>query len=172
MLVKVISILIAHTYTSDDLIERIGFLRDYFGAKLFGGKDALSLDAVLPAEVDAHTRVVMRNLVAEFEKSELTAESVYQVLPDIEREVSRLPGVTLYVPVRFPSKQREEFGIWFRRHVQPNLVLTMRVDTRVAGGCAVVWNNVYHDFSLRYHMRAHRAELVAMFDRHTTPYAA
>jgi len=172
MLVKAINILLARTYTSDQLVERLGLLRDHYGAVLFKGASPVAFEEMLSPETDAYTRGVLRELIKAFARAEITDSQLYQAIPEIEWEVSRLPTTTVYVPVRFPPEELERLGQWFRTHVQPNILLTVRVDARVAGGCAVVWNNHYHDFSLRYYMRKHRAEIVSMFDRHTTQYAA
>lgn len=172
MLVKVINILLAHTYTSDDLVKRVGFLRDYYSCILFKQGAQCSIDTVVSEDVDDYTRHVLEKLVQAFEKEKLAPALVYQALSEVEEQVSRMPTVTLYLPIRLSPEAYEGIGIWFRTNVQPNLLLTVRVDARVAGGCGVVWNNVYHDFSLRYYMRKHRAEIVSMFDRHTTTYAS
>lgn len=167
MLVRIISIMLTNTFTTDELVERIGLLRVYYNAVLFGGKGDAPLSAVLGDSCSGETLEALAEWHAGFEAAGVQPIAVYEGLDSVEREVGGLPTITLYVPIRFSHSYLRGFGEWFRTHVQPNILLSVRTDPRMAGGCGLVWDHVFHDLSLRYHIAAHRDEIVNRFDAHT-----
>lgn len=167
MLVKIVSIMLADTYTTDDVVERIALLRRYYGVKLFAGGSQTTLRESVGAECDEFTVGVLENWETKFAAAGIQQLVVYEALDAIEEDLSGMPSVSLYVPIRFTHEHIERFCRWFRQSVQPNILLSLRVDPRVGGGCGVIWNDVYHDLSLKYHIHEKRAEVVEMFNRYT-----
>jgi hypothetical protein len=166
MLVKIISIMLANTYTTDDLVERIALMRIYFGKRLFSGASELTVTEVLLGTCSEHTLATLERWMEQFRAAALSPLVVYEALDSIEEDIAGLPALTFYVPVRFDDASIERFGTWFRENVEPNLLLTLRIDPKVVGGCAFIWRDVYHDYSLRYYIDRENAEVFSMFDRY------
>lgn len=156
-----------NTYTTDELIERLGLMRKYYNVRLFAGGENTPLRDVLRNECDERTLVVLENWIDTFTKDSIQPLVAFEALDAVQEDVTGLPSVTLYVPVRFTPEQIEKFGTWFRDNVQPNILLSMHIDPRATGGCSFIWNNVYYDFSLRYFMDKQREDIVASFNKHT-----
>jgi len=156
MLVKIVSIMLENTYTTDDLIERIGLMRKYYGVKLFTEGNTATLADVVASECEPHTLTAVEQWEERFAESDVQSIVVYEALDTVQEELAGIPSVTLYVPVRFDAEQVESFGAWFRENVQPNMLLSLRIDPRATGGCGFVWNDVYHDFSLHYYLDKER----------------
>lgn len=171
MLVKIIAIMVENTFTTDDLVERVGLMRLYLGKRLFGekGEGAATLREVLQHECSEETLNRLEAWMRGFREAALSPLTVYESLSSVEEELGGLPSITVYVPIRFSLKDIEGFGSWFRSHVQPNLLLTVRVDPKAVGGCAFVHNNVYYNFAFPYYLDKSRSSVLAMFDRHLTP---
>lgn len=171
MIVKIISIILRNTYTTDDLMDRLGLMRRYYEAILFKKNDAepevRSIKDFFAHEREEYTLDVLEQWFASFQKSEIAPLVVYEGLDAIEEDISGLPTVALYVPVRFSHEHTERFGEWFRKNVQPNILLSLRIDSRVTGGCGLVWKDTYHDLSLRYYLNKNRAELLEGYDKYT-----
>ena len=110
---------------------------------------------------------VLEQWVDTFTKESIQPLVVFEALDSVQEDITGLPAVTLYVPVRFTPEQTEKFGMWFRENVQPNILLSMHIDPRATGGCSFIWNNVFYDFSLRYFMDKQREDIVASFNKHT-----
>jgi F0F1-type ATP synthase delta subunit len=173
MLVKIITIILKNTYTTDDLLDRLGLMRRYYEALLFKkqkdeNKKNLSVSEFFEGEREVFTVQILEEWFNSFEKSKIAPLVVYEALDSIEEDISGLPTVSLYVPIRFSEEHISRFGEWFRKNVQPNVLLSVRVDSRVTGGCGVVWNDAYHDFSLRYYLHKHRKELLDVYEKNTT----
>ena len=64
-----------------------------------------------------------------------------------------------YIPMLFGAQEYKRLGAWFREQVSPRMVLDIKIDPSVAGGCAFVWKGIYHDFSFKNFMSKHEAEL-------------
>lgn len=168
MIIQIVSVMLRNTYTTDDLVERIGHMRTYLSKRLFSEKDAdTSLNEVLRDTCDAHTLSCLTDWEAAFTKANIVPLVVYETLDSIEEDMAGIPSVTLYVPIHFSPVHVERFGTWFRRNVQPNILMTMRTDARTSGGCAFIWKGTYYDFSLRYHINAHRKDIISMCDMYT-----
>jgi hypothetical protein len=166
MLVKIISTILENTYTTDDLIERLGLMRLYYGKKIFSKGATLAIDDVLAGECEEYTLDALRQWEKGFEAQSIQPIVIYETLDTVKEEVAGMPAVVLYVPVRFTGEHVVKFGTWFRTHVQPNILLTLRVDPRAAGGCSLIWKNTYYNFSMHYYIQRNRDEIVSMVDNH------
>jgi hypothetical protein len=166
MIVKIISTMLENTYTTDDLIERLGLMRLYYGKKIFAKGATLTINDVLDGECEAYTLDILRQWEKSFETNNIQPIVVYEALDTVQEEVASMPSVILYVPVRFTGEHVVRFGTWFRTHVQPNILLTLRVDPRAAGGCSLIWKNTYYDFSMHYYIQRHRDDIVTMVQNH------
>jgi hypothetical protein len=164
MLVKIISIILENTYTTDDLIERLELMRVYYGKRIYTKAVTTTLDEVLASQCETHTLVALNEWEKRFVKDKIQPIIVYEALDTVQEEVSKLPSVVLYVPIRFSNEQAVRFGKWFRTNIQPNILLTLRIDPRAAGGCGFIWKNTYYDFSLRYYIQRNRDDLVSAFN--------
>lgn len=171
MLVKIISIMLRNTYTTDDLVQRLEFMRVYYGKRLFAGGTELTLVDVLQDTVEPHTLGVLTAWLKAFDDAQISPIVVYEALDTVEEEIQGVPSVMVYTPIRFSHEHVERFGVWFRKNVQPNMLMTLRVDPRAGGGCGLIWKDTYYDFSLRYHIHTHREEVVKMFDSYTKAHA-
>jgi hypothetical protein len=142
-------------------------MRKYFGKRLFSGGQDATLREVLAGDCEEHTLGILEEWMHALKESAISPLVVYEALDSIEEDLAGMPSVTLYVPVHFNAEHVERFGTWFRQEVQPNILLTVRTDPRVVGGCGFIWNHIYYDFSLRYFMNKESATMTGMFDRYT-----
>jgi hypothetical protein len=158
--------MLENTYTTDDLVERIGLMRKYYGVKLFVEGSTASLADVVAAECEPHTLNAVEHWEKRFLESDVQPLVVYEALDTVQEELAGVPAVTLYVPVRFAPDQIEKLGMWFRENVQPNMLLSLHIDPRATGGCGFVWNDVYYDFSLHYYLDRERRAITDMFNQY------
>ncbi len=158
--------MLENTYTTDDLVERLALMRTFYAKRLFSGGEDVRMEDLLQGVCEPQTITALLKWQDAFQKSDISPLVVYEALDTVEEDVSGLPSVTVYVPIHFAQEYVERFGKWFREKVQPNMLMTLRTDPRMGGGCGIVWNNVYYDCSIRYHMQQKREEVIAMFNQH------
>ena len=167
MLVQIITTMLTNTYTTDDLTDRVALMRHYYSVRLFTGGEHATIESTLADACDAYTLTCLNEWHRAFEAARISPLVIYEALDEVEESVAGLPSVTLYVPARFGHEHVVRFGMWFREHVMPNLLLTIRVDSRMVGGCGVVWKDTFYDFSLRYYMNRSRDTIIALYDTYT-----
>lgn len=163
MLVKIISTMLKNTYTTDELVERIGLMRKYYERFLFQANENVTLREVVKEECDPHTLRALEEWNTAFEKDAIQPIMVYEALESVQEDLAGVPSITLYVPVRLAPEHVERLGVWFRENVQPNILISLHVDPRMTGGCGFIWKDVYYDFSLRYFIEKNREEINDMF---------
>ena len=159
--------MLQNTYTTDELIDRIGLMRKYYNTSLFGDKKDATLEDVIQNECDEHTFNILKSWVAAFNKQKVQPLVVYEALDTVQEDLAGMPSVTLYVPVRLNPEQIEKLGKWFRNNVQPNILISLHVDPRATGGCSFIWKDVYHDYSLRYYIDKQQDKITDMFNKYT-----
>lgn len=158
--------LIETTYTKDDLHRKTMLLQEFFSKYFFETGERPPLKDALKRfleEVAAEPHIAESLLALPDESlTHITQESFQGVLDEINKAVAHAPEAVLYVPVELPAAEVQRLCEWFRKNVVSDVYLDMSVDGNVIGGCAFVWNGVYHDFSLRYYLEAHKTELRAL----------
>jgi len=68
------------------------------------------------------------------------------ITPDI---IENLPLVTITLATVLPKEEIPRLGQWFRRHVNREVLLEIRRDPQIIGGCQIIWQGEEGDFSLR-----------------------
>jgi hypothetical protein len=167
MLVKIISTMLQNTYTTDDLVERLGLMRKYYNKRLFTESENVTLREVIAGDCEEHTLQALEYWVAVFTKENIQPLVIFETLDSVQEDLGGVPSVLLYVPIRFTPVQIESFGKWFRENVQPNILLSLHIDPRATGGCSFVWKNTFYDFSLKYFIDKQRDDIVTMFNKYS-----
>lgn len=162
------SAILKNTYTLYALYKRLDLLQRFFEHYFFEGEATAGRRAQLLQEyyrdADADLRFHI-GAIAAWDGEVLdsfTAQNLYDRLQVLKQSAKELPVVTLYVPTHLTSEQLGPIGIWCRAYVHTSIMLDMRVDPSSVGGCTLVYNNVFHDFSLSYFVSKQRSELVKL----------
>lgn len=168
MLVKIISIMLRNTYTTDDLVERMSLMRTYYAKRLFTkGSEKVQPREVLDGLCEEYTLRALEHWQELFSEASVSDLAVYEALDAIEEEITGIPSLTLYVPIYFAPEYVEGFGKWLREQVQPNILMSIRTDPRMVGGCGFIWHGTFYDLSLRYYIERNRPKIVALFGQET-----
>lgn len=83
----------------------------------------------------------------------------------LARAVKELPTLVLYAPVPLARGSVKTIGEWCRREISPRILLELKVDGRMTGGCAFAWEGVFYDFSLSYFIEKHAQAYRALVER-------
>lgn len=68
------------------------------------------------------------------------------ITPDV---ISQLPTAVVTLAVSLPKEEVSRLGQWFRQNIGPKILLDLRQDKKIVGGCQVIWQGLEGDFSLR-----------------------
>jgi F0F1-type ATP synthase delta subunit len=152
--------ILGNTYTKTDLQHRVTLLREFLEYQFFKPHDKVNLVYLLNEFINTkgELRDEFNALMAwDFSfYSQFNKENVYNVLEQIEKESEKLPVVTIYLPFVLPIFETPKLGNWLRKNIASNVIAEIKTDATLIGGCSVVWNGEYRDFSLRSRMGKHK----------------
>lgn len=154
-----------NTYTLSEARYRLGILGKALEKKFFSVRDGEDIEKLL-REVAHSSRETDAKAAAEWNSffDELTAENLYETIREVSEKVDSLPSITLYVTRAPDDDSVVEIGKWLRENIRENMMIDLRIDPWVAGGCAFVWNNRYYDYSFKYFAEQHKQELQEMIE--------
>jgi hypothetical protein len=87
--------------------------------------------------------------------STCTMDTIAHTVAELRQWVDDCPTLILYVPVEFDNTHLVSIGEWCRHEIHDNLFLEIVIEPSVVGGCAFIYNNQYHDLSLRARLHEH-----------------
>ena len=155
--VTLLQTLCATTYTVADMRRRLGLLQEGAEVALFNNQTTDTVAAMKSAITDrgkeGDVAIMMEWSAAMF--AQFTASNIRERTTALQQAVDALPVMTLYIPVAFPATDLASMAAWCRAECAPQLLFDVRIDPVVAGGCAFVWNDNYHDFSYKAQSKKH-----------------
>ena len=57
--------------------------------------------------------------------------------------------IIITLAITLPKEETRRLEQWFRRNVDPQILLDIRKDPNIIGGCRIIWRGFEGDFSLR-----------------------
>jgi hypothetical protein len=160
---------LADTYTRKDVGRRLRLLREYFEAGYFTADETEITKFLLSKHATTDDINAFMSWKDGFYRS-FTKDSLYHTLNGITDRVKKLPNVVLYIPYEAVPAEIIRIGKWFREHVGPMVIVDLRTDSTLLGGCAFVWKGVYRDYSLRYYMRKKQAEITKIISEYVQKF--
>jgi hypothetical protein len=149
------------------VFRRLRLLREYFEFKFFTPSNDTSLDFFMKNRPEKNDDLgPMKEWGKDF-FSEFTQNAFYKILDDLKKQVKLSHQVVVYVPYDPSQSNLDRLGKWFRQNVNDDVVLDVRFDGNVIGGCSVVWNNTYHDFSIYYLLEENREKVMELINSYS-----
>lgn len=161
----IFSTLIKEFYTTQDIHLATGLLKEFFNIHLFKSGQHEDYRTDLKKFLKEHDDAEhMGRRLLSFNDSfykHFTKDSVADIFKALESEIETHPQVILYIPALLPDEETKKLGEWFRKNVEADVLLDLKVDRLAIGGCMFVWKGVYYDFSLRYFLKKKEKEVTA-----------
>ena len=159
-------LLLTTTFTKQQLTARMRLLRSYAELVSFTSLQSslteyLSLQNVPLEEqkIIAHWYDLAVKLAA--------GKPLINAVKQIENALENVPSLTLYLPKASENTSVSTSCLWFRKQLNPEIVLEVSVKPELVAGMAFVWNGKYRDFSLHYFFEKHKAEIKQVIDEYT-----
>lgn len=158
MIENILTAILKDTFTLNSLNHRLRILKSYLLKALFGG----AKQSVLLQE-DLNW---LATLGESFYKN-FTKDNVYQIFDDLARLQAKLPKLTIYLPFEATDNLCLQIGSYARKTFgKPNIILDTKYDPALVAGCALVWNGIYRDYSLRARVEERKEEILAGFKKY------
>ncbi|OGG53760.1 hypothetical protein A2851_02650 [Candidatus Kaiserbacteria bacterium RIFCSPHIGHO2_01_FULL_53_29] len=163
---EVLTRMLENTYTKADFYRRTDLMQEFLEHVLFNGEKHSDSRALRfrDWEKGRDDEATFGAVVAwgDTVLDSFTPENLHVRIKEQKQELETLPEIVLYVPVALSPLHVASLGAWCRMHVRKNTLLRLMVEPAVAGGCAFAFDNVYHDFSLRYFMQKNHPALIEL----------
>ena len=143
--------IIEQTYTLRDLVRRTRILKKYLLSKLFTVNE--------PVDQDVQEEMSwLASLGSEF-YNQFNPDNVNQIFAGIEKKIEAYSPVTLYVAFEPGKDDVVGIGNWFRKNTQNQFIFDLKYDPTLIGGCAIVKNGLYKDYSLKAKLQENITEI-------------
>jgi hypothetical protein len=156
------SAFLAGTYTQADARRRINILEVLLEKSLYGQQEAMPLATVLTtADMKDTDRASLVNFINRV-KLPKDHTALKKIITSLKDGVNTCPVATLTVSFEPSPEQITEYGEWFRKNVNPNVLLTFIYSAAVVGGCSVAWQGKQVTYDLEYLIKQKRAEIISV----------
>ncbi|MBI2600943.1 F0F1 ATP synthase subunit delta [Candidatus Daviesbacteria bacterium] len=149
--------IITNTYTLKSLKNRLRILRDYLTKQQFtnGVQDQ---DEKLTDEAQ-WINSLGKDFLAKFNQ-----HNIYSLLDEMESETSKQEPLTIFLAFELPNEEISKLGSWIRVNFgQKYLMLDIKYDPSLIGGCALTWKGIYHDYSVKKKIEDNKQQVLESF---------
>ena len=151
----ILDTILTNTYTTADLHHRLRILKLYFETKQFGGKFEFS-----PEDL------AWLNSLGEDFFSKFTKENFYNNFLELEKKVSLLTPLIIYLSFEPESLQIESINSWLKKNLSQNILFDIKIDRELLGGAVLVYKGVYKDYSLRAKIQEQSGTILQEFKKY------
>lgn len=155
------------TYSRADFAYHISLVREFFEFIFFTKRD-VSANKNGIEQFAAYSKkpladiAFLHTLPSSFLDA-FTQESLYETLNRLSEDSKQLKTFSLTVSIPLSRADEAAISAWARREVDPNLLIDVDIDSSIAVGCRVVWNNRLHDFSFDHYLTENKTVLYERF---------
>lgn len=143
------------TFTIYEARKRLRNLKNFLVNKLFaqGSKQ----DELNQEDLD------FLNSLDEKFLSNFNKINLYQVFDALEESLNKISPLVIYLPFEIGHKESFQIGIWLRKNYGKNFLFEVKFDPSLIAGCALVWNGIYKDYSLKAKIAENQVQIIAKF---------
>jgi len=98
----------------------------------------------------------------------ITRTSLQTELQALRKWLTGVPTLLLYVPVTFDTATIAKLSQWVRQEVNESVLLDIKVDANMIGGCSFVHKAIYYDRSLHGRLRLAPETVSEILDTYAT----
>lgn len=159
---SVLNTILNTTYTLSELRKRVNILKNYLTLKLFGdihewGKVVNQFN---PDEI-AWLQSLEKSFLDSFNK-----DNVNPIFESIEKSLSQTNILNIYLPFETNSQINSSLGQNLRKLFDRIILLDVKFDPNLIAGCALSWQGIYRDYSLRKRIEDNKAQIMAGFKKY------
>ncbi len=153
---KILEQILTDTYTLRTLKHRVRVLRQYIEQKLYSPSTQYEL---APEDLQ-WLKGLPEQFFKQFNQKDFTA-----IFEGLEAEISKINPLTIYLAFEPGKEEINSIHSWLRQSLATKVVIETKLDPSLIGGCAMVWNGVYKDYSLKARIQAQRTQILEEFKK-------
>ncbi len=147
--------MLENTYTLPDLKHKFRILKAYLEAQVFDSPHTLAPE----------DSAWLNHLSPEFFKS-FNKDNLSEALANLEQQISKLLPLILYLSFEPDKNTIASISSWLRQNLSQQSILEIKFDPDLIGGCAIVKNGVYKDYSLRARIEEQKELILSEFKKY------
>lgn len=155
---NILNIILANTYTLPDLKHRLRILRAYLEDRVFGNKNQ-----VFESQDENWLNSLPLDLLNQFNKDNLTS-----LLENLEQQINELHPLVLYLSFEPDQNTITSISSWIRQNLSQKPVLEIKYDPSLIGGCALVKEGIYKDYSIKAKIEEQKDLILQEFKKYIT----
>lgn len=165
--------ILSTAYTVDMAHHQVAVLQEVLEQALYhaiGGANRpleQRFTAALNAREDEAEKGALRSWGTDWLEG-VTQESLQTELRSLRKWLQGVPTLLLYVPVTFDTATVAELSEWVRAEIGGSVLLDVKVDANMIGGCSFVHDAVYYDRSLHGRLRLAPDTVSEILDAYAT----
>lgn len=137
--------ILTSTYTLNQVQRKIRILKEFFYQKLYTNQEYKTDDL----RTEDLTYVKWIKTLDPALVSQITQTNFNKIFTTLDTKVASLKVLLIYVSFDMSDPTITMLGALLRSSYGPQFLFDVRYDPSLLGGCALVWNGVYHDYSLK-----------------------
>ncbi len=136
-------------YTYSDVNKALGFLRNFLETNLFSGQKVTPEEFSDANKLDQSYQDWLVKSLTNSEIKNLSSKDYLTFISALKVQIDSTPRLGIYFPFVFPEKNLAELAKKSAETVGQRVLLDIKFDPDLVGGCAFVWKGNYGDFSMR-----------------------
>jgi len=132
---KILTTILNNTYTLSQLRKRVNILKNYLTLRFFGNSQEWEKQA------------------NQFDPEE------------IEKNLAKANILNVYLPFETNSQIAATLGQYMRKLFDRVILFDIKLDPSLIAGCALSWQGIYKDYSLRKKIADNRIQLMESFKK-------
>lgn len=166
--------ILTETLTKPQLFRRLRVLKDLINFMLFKlspEETSLSVDKKIQLFLALHQHDILELNLLRQEGSWLTSlgddfyqkfnrDNLTRIFESLEKELAETKHIILYLPTEIPEASQMAIGQWFKTNVGVDTTFETKFDANLIGGCAISYNGMYRDYSLRAKIETNKQSIL------------
>ncbi len=169
---QLLTTILTNTYATKDFAHRVNLLQEFLESFFFQPHEHPNLIFLLNdffvKKDESRDEFNALNAWSYPFYNQFNAQNLYPLLAHLRQAADNLPVVTLFVPFSPELYEVPRLGKWFRANVGPTVLMEIKTDPRLLGGCALSWKGIYKDFSMRYYLQKSRTAILKVIGEYVT----
>jgi len=141
--------IIRSCHTKEDVLRRLAFLRNYLEYRYYKQGDMPIGEYLKDKNTKVNDSAVMSSWGDDFYQS-FNKDNFYMLITQFTEGLKDNPLVTVYMPVNLDTEVLDKIGSWFQDNLDKGVLMDIRINPKIVGGCEFVWKGVSHHYTLEY----------------------
>jgi F0F1-type ATP synthase delta subunit len=95
--------------------------------------------------------------------SSITKDNFASFFDNVNKEISNLIPLIVYIPFEMPETEFKQLGDFVKEKFGSHILIELRFDPTLIGGCSLVWKGQFKDYSLKSKMTQNKEEIFSTF---------